>query len=103
MTKQEVNRLLEVMAVNYRSAFKAMSQREKIILLNTWTICLQDISADVASIAVMQLIAKSKWLPTIAEIREKCQSLHYEADNQLQICRMFGMQGKNRDMYEAIA
>lgn len=79
MTKQEVNKLLAMMKVNYSYAFKAMSQQDKYLLLNTWTLALQDLNADVVMIAVMQLISVSKWLPTVAEIREKCQSLYYDA------------------------
>lgn len=79
MTKQEVNKLLALMKANYSYAFKTMSQQDKYLLLNTWTFTLQDLPADVVMIAVMQLISTSKWLPTVAEIREKCQKLHYSA------------------------
>lgn len=79
MTKQEVNKLLALMKANYSYAFKTMSQQDKYLLLNTWTFTLQDLNADVVMIAVMQLISVSKWLPTVAEIREKCQKLHYSA------------------------
>lgn len=79
MTKQEVNKLLALMKANYSYAFKSMSQQDKYLLLNTWTFTLQDLNADIVMIAVMQLISTSKWLPTVAEIREKCQHLHYSA------------------------
>lgn len=79
MTKPEVNKLLALMKANYSYAFKSMSKQEKILLLNTWTFTLQDIDAGVVMIAVMQLISTSKWLPTVAEIREKCKDLYYEA------------------------
>lgn len=79
MTKQEVNKLLALMKANYSYAFKTMSQQDKYLLLNTWTFALQDINADVVMIAVMQLISVSKWLPTVAEIRDKCRSLYYSA------------------------
>lgn len=79
MTKQEVNKLLALMKANYSYAFKNMSQQDKHLLLNTWTFTLQDINADVVMIAAMQLISESKWLPTVAEIRKKCQDLYYSA------------------------
>lgn len=79
MTKPEVNKLLALMKANYSYAFKSMSEQEKILLLNTWTFTLQDLDASVVMIAVMQLISTSKWLPTVAEIREKCKGLYYEA------------------------
>lgn len=79
MTKSEVNKLLALMKANYSYAFKNMSRQEKILLLNTWAFTLQDLDAGVVMIAVMQLISTSKWLPTVAEIREKCKDLYYEA------------------------
>lgn len=79
MTRQEVNKLLALMKANYSYAFKTMSQQDKYLLLNTWTFTLQDLSADVVMIAVMQLISESKWLPTVADIRKKCRSLYYSA------------------------
>jgi len=79
VTKQEVNKLLALMKANYSYAFKTMSQQDKYMLLNTWTFTLQDLPADVVMIAVMQIISTSKWLPTVAEIREQCKKLYYEA------------------------
>ena len=79
MTKQEVNKLLALMRANYSSAFKGMSQQDKYLLLNTWTFTLQDLDANIVMIAAMELISTSKWVPTVAEIREKCRRLYYEA------------------------
>ncbi len=71
--------MLAIMKANYSYAFKSMSQQDKILLLNTWTFTLQDLDASVVMIAVMQLISTNKWLPTVAEIREKCKGLYYDA------------------------
>lgn len=79
MTKAEVNKLLALMKANYSYAFKSMSRQDKILLLNTWTFTLQDLDASMVMIAVMQLISTNKWLPTVAEIREKCKELYYDA------------------------
>ena len=79
MTTQDVNQILAIMKANYSYAFKHMSQEEKYMLLCTWTVTLQDLPADVVMLAVMQLVSQSKWLPTVAEIREKCRKIHYAA------------------------
>lgn len=79
MTKQEVNNLLAILKANYSYAFKTMTTDEKYLMLNSWTFALQDISADVVFMAVMKLITVSKWIPTIAEVREKAQDMYYEA------------------------
>lgn len=79
MTTEDVNQLLAIMKANYSYAFKAMSQEEKYMLLCTWTITLQDLPTDIVMLAVMQLVSKSKWLPTVAEIRAACREIHYAA------------------------
>ena len=79
MNKQEVNNLLALLKANYSYAFKTMSTQEKYLMLNSWTFALQDLSADVVLLAVMKLLTVSKWIPTVAEIREKVQSMYYEA------------------------
>lgn len=79
MTKQEVNNLLALLKANYSYAFKTMSTQEKYLMLNSWTFALQDMDAQVVFLAVMKLLTVSKWIPTVAEIREKAQSMYYEA------------------------
>lgn len=79
MTKTEANKLLALMQANYSYAFKHMSQTEKYMLLNSWAFALQDIDANIVMMAAMKLLTVSKWLPTVAEIREKCREMHYEA------------------------
>ena len=49
------------------------------MLLCTWTVTLQDLPTDIVMLAVMQLVSKSKWLPTVAEIRAACRDMHYAA------------------------
>ena len=79
MTTEDVNQLLAIMKANYSYAFKTMSQEEKYMLLCTWTVTLQDLPTDIVMMAVMQLVSKSKWLPTVAEIRAACREMHYAA------------------------
>lgn len=79
MTTEDVNQLLAIMKANYSYAFKTMSQEEKYMLLCTWAVTLQDLPTDIVMMAVMQLVSKSKWLPTVAEIRAACREMHYAA------------------------
>ena len=95
MTIQDVNQLLAIMKANYSYAFKAMSPDERYMLLGTWTVTLQDLPADVVILAVMQLVSQSKWMPTVAEIREKCREIHYAAampDTTFDLMLAHGMQ-----------
>lgn len=48
-------------------------------MVKTWAFVLQDIPADICTLAFMQVMAVSKWLPTPAEIREQCKRMYVEA------------------------
>lgn len=79
MTIQDANKLLAIAKANYSYAFKTMTKQEKIMLVHSWAFALQDIPADIVLIAFMQLLTTSKWLPTVAEIRERVTGLNTEA------------------------
>lgn len=79
MTLDDANKLLGLAKVNYGYAFKDMTNREQMLLVQSWAVVLQDIPADIVMIAFMQLLSVSKWLPTVAEIRKKCRDLYYES------------------------
>lgn len=84
MTRQETNQLLLLLKVNYSYAFKGMTREEKYLLLNSWALALCDIDANLVMTAVVRLIAKSKWMPTVAEIREACGEVYYDAAFELE-------------------
>ena len=83
MTAQDVNKLLALLKANYSYAFKTMTKQEKVMLVQSWSIVLRDVDVDLALMATMKLISTSKWMPTVAEIREKVQSIYYEAYGEL--------------------
>ena len=77
VTIQDANKLLALAKANYSYAFKTLSKQEKLMLVQSWAFALQDIPADIVMLAFMQLLSTSKWLPTVAEIREKVQAMYY--------------------------
>lgn len=83
MTADDANKLLALAKANYSYAFKTMTKQEKIMLVQSWAFALQDIPADIVMLAFMQLLSTSKWLPTVAEIREQAGHLHREANAML--------------------
>lgn len=83
MTTEDANKLLALAKANYSYAFKTMTNQEKIMLVQSWAFALQDIPTDIVMLAFMQLLSTSKWLPTVAEIREQAGNLHHEASSML--------------------
>lgn len=79
MTIEEANQLLALVKVNYNYAFKTMTKQEKMMLVKSWAFVLQDIPADIVTLAFMQLVSTSKFIPTPAEIRKQARSLYFSA------------------------
>lgn len=83
MNASDANKLLSVAKANYSYAFKGMSEQEKVLLVQSWAFALQDIPSDVVLMAFMQLLSVSKWLPTVAEIRQTVMKLRSDAETIL--------------------
>lgn len=98
MTLEEVNKLLALVKVNYNYAFKSMTEQEKVMLVKSWSFALQDIPADIVTLAFMQLVSTHKWLPSPAEIREQVRDLYYSAAYQ-DTC---GMDGEGDEQAERV-
>lgn len=97
MTAQDANYLLGLAQANFGYVFKDMTKQQKIMLVNSWAFGLQDIPADIVMLAFMQLVTTSKWLPTVAEIREQVRELGIKANENLnfgkdleRMCRWMG-------------
>ena len=76
MTKKETNQLMGLVEVNWPNAFKGLTGNEKKLAFSSWYLALQDIPAKVA---VVKLVATSKFTPTPADIREKVAEVAREA------------------------
>ena len=83
MTIEDANYLLGIAEANFSYAFKNMDHDQKVTLVKTWAFGLQDIPADIVMLAFMQLTTTSKWLPTVAEIREQIRDLYCKAREKL--------------------
>lgn len=83
VTAQDANYLLGLAQVNFGYAFKDMTKQQKIMLVDSWAFGLQDIPADIVMLAFMQLVTTSKWIPTVAEIREQVKAIGAKARDGL--------------------
>ena len=79
MTKKETNQLMGLVEGNWPNAFKGLTGNEKKLAFSSWYLALQDIPAKVAALAVVKLVATSKFTPTPADIREKVAEVAREA------------------------
>ena len=83
MTAQDANYLLSLARANFGYAFKDMTNQQKVMMVQSWAFGLQDIPADIVMLAFMQLVTTSKWIPTVAEIREQVRAIGEKARDNL--------------------
>lgn len=83
MTVEETGRILSVLKAAYPAHFKAMSTQEKQAVRQIWAVQFSATPEVLVGIAVEKLIATSKFMPAIAEVKEKIAQLYYEAQELL--------------------
>lgn len=83
MSRDDANYLLGLAQANFGYAFRDMTNRQKVLMVDSWAFGLQDIPADIVMLAFMQLVTTSKWVPTVAEIREQVRTIGEKARENL--------------------
>ncbi len=66
-----INELLAELSVAYPKYFQDLGSRARLTM-RLYASHLSDIPIDVLAVAVDELIGTEKWMPSIAEIRERC-------------------------------
>ena len=70
MTLQDITMILSVLNASYPNAFKGQTENEALIMRNLWYSQFKNVSADVMNKAIQTHINQSKYMPTIAEVRD---------------------------------
>ena len=70
MTLKDITMILSVMKASYPNAFKGQTENEAIIMRNLWFSQFKNVSADAMNKAIQTHINQSKYMPTIAEVRD---------------------------------
>lgn len=69
MTEKETVKIITFLANNY-TEIKNRTKEEKQTMIKVWHECLKDLDYEIVLEAIKKTIMKSKFIPTIAEIRE---------------------------------
>lgn len=83
MNRDEAIKILSILKAAYPNSYKGMTKEEANGTITVWTMQFADIPANIVFIAVNQIISKSPFPPAISEVRQKIQSLYYEAQGML--------------------
>lgn len=84
MTREEAVKILSVLKAAYPNSYRGMTKDEANGTIGVWAVQFCDIPYPVVSIAVNKLISTNTFPPSINEVKEKIQSLYWEASGMLE-------------------
>lgn len=84
MTEKESISVLAVLKAAYPQQLNKLSEAEANATIQIWLIQFNGIPGDIVMLAAQKLIATSVYFPTVAEIKAKIKSLHWEAWGAIQ-------------------
>lgn len=87
MTKDETLKVLAILKAAYPSSYNNMTKREANGTVAVWSFQFANMPMEVVLIAVYKLISTNKFPPSISEVKDKIQSISWEAYNVLSKCR----------------
>jgi len=77
MTKNGILRMLATLQAMYPRNYENMDKDQKLIMMDTWTSLMSDVTDESAFAALRKLLATCKFPPTIAEMREVVSGIKY--------------------------
>lgn len=79
MTIEESTKILTVLTAAYPGAYRNISPTDASAVCAVWAAQFSDVPVDIVFLALQKVIAVCKYPPTIAEIKEKIRSVHWDA------------------------
>jgi hypothetical protein len=83
MTKKEAIQILAILKAAYPSSYNNMTKEEASGTVGVWCMQFEDMPGDIVLMAINKLISTSKFPPTVAEVKDKLKSMHWEAHELL--------------------
>ncbi len=88
MNKKEALQILAIMQAAYPNFYKG-TKEEAMGTVSVWCMQFHDMPAEIVLMAVHKLIGTNKFPPTVSEVKAKLVSIGYEADNLLNMNRLY--------------
>lgn len=83
MTKKEALQILAVLKAAYPSSYNGMTKEEASGTVSVWCMQFADMPVQIVMMAVQKLISTNKFPPSVAEVKDKIRSIHWEAYDAL--------------------
>lgn len=102
MTKNEALQILAILKAAYPSSYNG-SKAEASGTVAVWCMQFGDLPGDIVLMAIHKLISTNKFPPTVAEVKDKIHSLHWEAYTALSdAIRYSSITEEQRKQYQRI-
>lgn len=89
MTKKEAVQILAVLKAAYPASYNGMTKEEASGTVSIWAMQFEDMPVDIVMMAVHKLIATNKFPPSVAEVKEKIKTIHWEAYDAITVKKEF--------------
>ena len=84
MNKKEATQILAMLKAGYPNNYKNITPDEAQGIVSMWCMQFMDMPAEVVLMALNKAISTSKFPPSIADVKEKVTSVHWEAYEEIQ-------------------
>lgn len=101
MTKKEALQILAILKAAYPSSYNNMTKEEASGTVAIWAMQFADMPVDIVMMAIHKLISTSKFPPSVAEVKDKIKSIHWEAYDMITVNREY-LPEKNVRRFERI-
>ncbi|EGC8431309.1 hypothetical protein H9185_001188 [Listeria monocytogenes] len=79
MTKKGALQILAILKAAYPSSYNGMTKEEATGTVAVWCMQFAELPEEVVLMAVHKLIATNKFPPSISEVKNKIEKIHWEA------------------------
>ena len=79
MTKKDALQILAILKAAYPSSYNGMTKEEATGTVAVWCMQFAGTPVDIVLMAVHKLISTNKFPPSVSEVKNKIQSIHWEA------------------------
>lgn len=103
MTKKEALQVLAILKAAYPDKFYGVTEKDALGIVTVWAVQFADMSADIVLMAVNKWISSNNKVPTVADIKGKIETIHWEAyDIICQEHRMKNLSEDKKNLYKRI-
>jgi hypothetical protein len=83
MNRKETAQVLAILKAAYPNFYKNLTPEDAQGIVGVWSMQFADMAADIVLMALNKAISICKYPPSVAEVKEKISSIHWEAQEMM--------------------